>query len=170
MSDNRYTPENSYGSYYNQGTPCSNNDWKTMCVNSNSNRLIYDKCFFEQRTAEATSQLHYNIFGPKYENCNKCQHQANRKLNVRTQGKLPLVDIESELRNINRLNSRCDTFKYNPNCTNQNICISKNDPRVFTEVPPRICDIRPVTIPKPDYKGYELPNQDICQIRAWHTQ
>ena len=73
------------------------------------NQTLYDSCETKNRIYESTSVLgHLTYFG-KFENCNKCIYD---KFWIKPQ----LVDIESEIRNITRPQSKCSQFKYSPTC------------------------------------------------------
>ncbi|MCJ7638247.1 MAG: hypothetical protein MUO21_12220, partial [Nitrososphaeraceae archaeon] len=64
---------------------------------------------YQKKLYESTSPLMYQLEFSKHENCNKCVFN-------RFWTKYQLVDIESELKNLNRPLSNCDQFKYHPNC------------------------------------------------------
>ena len=149
-----------------------------IIANSHSAKSTYDPCYFRQQLDDMTSLLPFHLSDYKHENCRKCGHNLNVEERARRNEMLakkgskvlPLVDIESELRNQTRYYSRCPEFKYHPDCLTYGSCIKKNDERVVTELPPRICDPRPVTIPRPTYVGYQLPDTQDCGVKAFHTQ
>jgi len=73
------------------------------------NRLTYDNCAYEKNVKESVGSLDYNIFTSKYENCQDCAI-----------GNYPTIlshenraDVESELFNLTRPNSKCPGNKYN---------------------------------------------------------
>ena len=88
------------------------------------NRLMYDSCSYKKTVEESTGTLSYMLNPIKYENCSKCRVEFGvlGGTNVsHTKGQL--VDTESELRNITRMNSKCPTKKYIPQCDKK----SEND-------------------------------------------
>ena len=81
------------------------------------NRLMYDSCSYKKSVEESTGTLSYMLNPIKFENCSKCRVEFGviGGSNVsHTKGQL--VDTESELRNITRVNSKCPTKKYIPKC------------------------------------------------------
>lgn len=120
-----------------------------------SNRLIYDNCAYQKKLYESTTPLDYSLYQGKFENCNKCLHD-------RFWTPYQLVDIETELRNQNRPLSKCDQFKYNPNCKKSSICISTFDKNVPVVLAPEVCPIVYNNIPKRTSVGYKVPNQNLC--------
>jgi hypothetical protein len=79
-----------------------------------SNRLIYDKCAFISRLTTSVAPLKYNLEGSKFYNCavNTCPSSAVGAVDRQFIGKR--VNMESELRNQTRYNSRCPSRKYIP--------------------------------------------------------
>lgn len=82
------------------------------------NNLINDDCAYKRRLHESTSPLLYNINPIAYESCTKC-HQAYPgfigALGGQGFGIGPSrVQIDSDLRGITRLQSKCPSHKYNP--------------------------------------------------------
>ena len=73
-----------------------------------SNRLSYDRCAYAIEIKESTEPLEYNLFVNKFENCKKCP--VGKFTNVLPFG--DKTDTESELRGINRHNSKCPEKKY----------------------------------------------------------
>lgn len=121
-----------------------------------SNRTIYDRCAYQKRLHESTSPLAYQLYHGKYENCNKC-----RKDKFWTP--YALVDVETELRNLNKPLSRCDQFKYDPNCQKSESCWNTFDDTVPVIYAPELCPIVHNNIPKPSGVGYDIPCGDLCQ-------
>ena len=80
-----------------------------------SNRLIYDTCAYKKKLDQSTSPLQYHLNPLKYENCNKCRIELGMVSGPSTsQIKGNLVDLENELRGLNRLLSHCDSKKFKP--------------------------------------------------------
>ena len=121
-----------------------------------SNRLIYDNCAYQKKLYESTSPLAYRLYEGSIENCNKCiyEDQFWRRYD--------LVDVESELKNITRANSRCPQFKYNPNCKKSKFCLSTYDKNAPVVLAPEVCPIVFNNIPKMRTPGYDVPKQDFC--------
>lgn len=120
------------------------------------NRLIYDPCAYAKKLQESVSPLEYRLYEGNYENCNKCTHENKfwRPFDV------DVVDIESELKNITRPNSKCPTMKYNPNCKKSKTCIN-----TFEKAPvildKQICPVVTNNITRLSNPGYSLP-KPIC--------
>jgi hypothetical protein len=126
-------------------------------------RMLYDNCETTDRVLRSGKPLLYKMYRGQAVNCNRCQ--------IEQEAYIPLIDMESELRGINRLASKCSQFKYLPNCkfqpNGQNICVSTFDKLVPISLPPQTCPlaermlyfnnglIRPQNLPK-------FPSPQIC--------
>jgi hypothetical protein len=80
-----------------------------------SSRLSYDSCAYGAEVIQSVSSLNYVMDPIKFENCNKCRMElglvggtAVSHINGN------LVDLENDLRNANRPNTHCPSFKYLP--------------------------------------------------------
>jgi hypothetical protein len=74
------------------------------------NRLTYDNCAYATTVKESTSQLEYNLFKGKFENCVQCPTgNFTNILDFNSR-----ADTESELWGITRLGSKCPSLKYDP--------------------------------------------------------
>ncbi len=120
-----------------------------------SNRPIYDNCQYMKQLSESTSPLLYRLYEGQYEVCSKCKKDVFIK-------RYDLVDVESELRNITRVKSKCDQFQYNPTCKKSDTCTSTFDDSNLIVYPPEICPIVHNNIQKMTTPGYELPEIQIC--------
>ena len=79
------------------------------------NRLIYDTCETRQKLNESVGPLAYILNPLKYENCSKCRHELGLVGGVAVSNiSGNLVDLESDLRNQTRENSRCPARKWLP--------------------------------------------------------
>ena len=79
------------------------------------NRMTYDTCSYEQDLKQSTSPLSYILDTIKYENCSKCRNElglvgGTAVSHIRGN----LVDLENDLRNQNRPNTHCSSYKYSP--------------------------------------------------------
>jgi hypothetical protein len=79
------------------------------------NRLSDDTCAYQKDLEQSTSPLLYQLDPIKYENCNKCRNQlglvgGTAVSHVRGN----LIDLENDLRNQNRPNTHCPSYKYQP--------------------------------------------------------
>ncbi len=96
-----------------------------------------DSCQVTQRLKESVGPYEYQMNRTKYVNCNKCEIVKPQQIS--------LVDVESELKNITRFNSRCNQFKYNPSCKfsmtpgAKNYCLSTFSNLVPTALPAQVC-------------------------------
>ncbi len=117
-----------------------------------STQLIYDPCAYKQKIKISTDILDYQLYGGKYSNDQRQNtiqlrdghyEQCTNAKKCYPDKRLLRVDIESDLRGIDRVASQCVTYKYNPNCNNLKTCVKKNDPRVPVYSPPYLNEIRP---------------------------
>ena len=122
-----------------------------------SNRTIYDNCSYAQWVYSSTQPLDYMLYMGRHENCGKCRHD-------KFWHPYDLVDVESELRNQTRPASKCGSFKFNPNCSLSEHCMSTHDPKVPVVLAPECCSILVQNIPKRTDPGYTLPNPNICGV------
>lgn len=137
-----------------------------------STNLIYDRCAYNQKLSESMNPLGYRLYEGNYVNCKRCNTkqlysgQYENCTNCYGNGKPTLlrVDVESDLRGIDKTSSLCDVNKYNPNCTNQKTCIKKNDSRVPFSSPPFLCEIRPTNPSSATGKGLHVPSKLKCDM------
>jgi hypothetical protein len=122
-----------------------------------SNRLPYDVCAYQKKLYESTSPLGYQLAEYKFENCTKCRQDKFYR-------PFDLVDVESELKNITRLASKCPEKKYNPNCPKSKTCLSTFDPSVPVVLAPEVCPIIFNNIPRMRDVGYRVPNGGYCGV------
>ena len=125
-----------------------------------SNRINMDNCAYQKRLYESTSPMAYQLYFGKYESCSRCKYD---KLYTR----YDLVDIEPELRNQNRPLSKCDQFKYNPDCKKSGLCLSTFDKSVPVTFLPDICPIVYNNLPRYQSVGFRIPSnwdQNPCNI------
>jgi hypothetical protein len=134
-----------------------------MCSNSanlanfgSSNRLIYDNCAYQKKLYESTSPLAYMLYDGKMESCDKCTYEGQ------FWRPYDLVDVESELKNITRANSKCPQYKYNPNCKRSKYCLSTYDKTAPVVLAPEVCPIVFNNIVKMKTPGYDMPKQEFC--------
>lgn len=84
------------------------------------NRLMYDQCSYKKDLDQSVGTLGYLLNPVKYENCTKCRHEfgivgGTAVSHIRGN----LVDLENDLRNQTRPNSRCPSKKYTPPTDNK---------------------------------------------------
>ena len=123
-----------------------------------SNRQIYDCCAYAQALQQSVDPLQYDLYFGAVENCNKC---IDDKAWFRQDREI--VDIESDLWNITRPLTKCDGYKYNPNCKTGPNCISTFDPNAPKVLSPSLCPIVYNNIPVQTNPGYTVPDPaNIC--------
>lgn len=123
-----------------------------------SNRQIYDCCAYAQALQQSVDPLQYDLYFGAVENCNKC---IDKKAWFKQDREI--VDIESDLWNITRPLTRCDGYKYNPNCKTGPNCVSTFDPNAPRVLSPSLCPIVYNNIPIQNNPGYTVPNPgNIC--------
>ena len=123
-----------------------------------SNRQIYDCCAYAQALQQSVDPLQYDLYFGAVENCNKC---IDKKAWFRQDREI--VDIESDLWNITRPLTKCDGYKYNPNCKTGPNCVSTFDPNAPRILSPSLCPIVYNNIPIQTNPGYTVPDPaNIC--------
>lgn len=123
-----------------------------------SNRQIYDCCAYAQALQQSVDPLQYDLYFGAVENCNKC---IDKKAWFRQDREI--VDIESDLWNITRPLTKCDGYKYNPNCKTGPNCVSTFDPNAPKVLSPSLCPIVYNNIPIQTNPGYTVPDPaNIC--------
>lgn len=123
-----------------------------------SNRQIYDCCAYAQTLQQSVDPLQYDLYFGAVENCNKC---IDKKAWFRQDKEI--VDIESDLRNITRPLTKCDGYKYNPNCKTGPNCVSTFDQNVPRILSPSLCPIVYNNIPVQSNPGYSVPDPaNVC--------
>ena len=123
-----------------------------------SNRQIYDCCAYAQALQQSVDPLQYELYFGAVENCNKC---VDKKAWFKQDKEI--IDIESDLWNINRPLTRCDGYKYNPNCKTGPNCISTFDSNAPKVLSPSLCPIVYNNIPVQTSPGYSVPDPaNVC--------
>ena len=112
------------------------------------NQLIYDTCSYQKRLLQSTSPLNYHFYEGKFENCKK--HNCVEK---KIYNKLDLVDVESELWNIERPLSDCGQFKYSKDGKNSKITSDKAPVYLSAD----LCPIVNRDESRPEVKSSGLP-------------
>jgi len=101
---------------------------------NNFSRLPYDSCAYDKELQESTGPFSYQMYDGKYENCNPCARKPFTRPFDKT-----LVDVESDLSNRVRMNSRCPVKKYSASCVKSPSCVSTFDPSNPVVTPPMVC-------------------------------
>ena len=115
------------------------------------NRLSYDNCAYQKRLYESTSPLLYQLYDGKFENCDKCTYKN------KFWRPYDLVELESELLNITRPNSKCAQLKYNPDCKKSKLCTSTFEKDLPVIVNSQVCPVVRNNIPRMNHVGYTIP-------------
>lgn len=129
-----------------------------------SNRIGLDNCAYQKNLMESTSPLQNRMYLGQFENCNKCMYDKFYR-------KFDLTDVESELLNITRPLSKCDQFKYNPNCSKESgMCLSTFDSSIPVVLAPEVCPIVYNNIPRQTGPGYVLEDpSNFCAQKNYKT-
>lgn len=127
-------------------------DSKTSIPFGHSNRLGYDDCAYRKRLYESTSPMHYQLYQGKFVNDVNCMKEKYGNFKP-----YELVDFETELLLINKPTSRCDQFKYHPNCPTSDLCTNTYDKSVPIVIPADICPIIHNNIERTVDTGLSLP-------------
>lgn len=112
-----------------------------------SDRSIYDDCETKRSTVESTAPGEYQLFGGKFENCDKCVYDKFYR-------PFDLVDVESELQNRTRKASRCPENNYDPRCKKSANCLSTYDKSRPVVLAPEVCPIVFNNIQRQTHKGF----------------
>jgi hypothetical protein len=124
-----------------------------------NDKPIYGCCETNQRNFVSTAPFDYQMYFGKEENCRKCTDGTTwYKQNPR------LVNIESDLRNQTRPQSRCEATKYNYLCNGTVMCDSTFDPTAPRIYSPSLCPIVYNNIKKPTSNGFNMPDFDVCNL------
>jgi len=122
-------------------------------------RLLYDQCNINQNVNESTNPLGYSLFSPYNTHPERCfkNTEASKKELLPEQR----VNIESDLRNLDRKTSRCNVEKYNPSCNNGVECPAEPITKLgsnFQYTPPEAChdlfSIIENNVKKPEIKSF----------------
>lgn len=101
-----------------------------------SSRLPYDPCAYNKELSESVAPFSYVMYDGKFENCSRCVYERyTRPFDG------DIIDVESDLFNINRPASLCPSRKYNPKCKKTKNCISTYDEDVPVVLAPEVCPI-----------------------------
>lgn len=112
---------------------------------SSQNRTNMDQCAYEKRVYESTSPLLHQTYFGSVENVNKCRY-SDKYFPLRNDP--AIIDIESDLRNQTRPYSKCDQFKYSPQCVKSGQCISTFDKSAPVVLAAEVCPIVFNNIPR----------------------
>lgn len=139
----------------NLGTDIKNVDFNAEPLRY-QNRLKFDEKTYQTIVKESTSPLGYMInelahYAP--DNCS--QDEVGMFINGNLSNvphNINLVNIESELRGLYRVNSRAPQDKYNPNASGTSVCSDKGtlDANCYPikDLEMRTCDVRVYSMPK----------------------
>jgi hypothetical protein len=137
----------------------------SYATQGSSNKSIYDCCAYSQYLEQNVGPLYHQMYFGAQENCSKC---IDKKAWYRQDAEI--VDIESDLSNRTRPLTRCDAYKYNPNCTAGPNCVSTFDPNAPKVLSPSLCPIVYNNIPIQTSPGYKIPSTDICRGKNEFTE
>lgn len=97
----------------------ANNLKEVPLFGGNWSRGKYDRGLTEIDTRQSTAPLEYTLDPSYAEQCNQCRPEGPGwlgKQGVSYDSKMPIVDTESELFNLNRVLTRDPNYQYLPNC------------------------------------------------------
>jgi hypothetical protein len=130
-------------------------------------RLMYDNCALQQDTKQSTDQLELIMDPTKYVHCNNiCKPSREYPPNAAL-----LVDVESSLWGIDKIDSKCDSAKY-PFC-GPNGCLLSDDQRIAPHITPYACNwghvgekaVITTNMKMPTNPGYTLPPTNPCNFK-----
>jgi len=111
---------------------------------SASNRVKYDVSAFQNQLHIMTAPLSFNMYLGTFENQNKCRNDRFFK-------KFDLVDVESELRNLDRPLSKSNDLEFSQTCIDRGYCM--NTFLAPSVLPAEVCPIVHNNIPFPKSSG-----------------
>jgi hypothetical protein len=120
------------------------------------NRMTYDNCAYALDLKQSTSPLLYQMSRYKFENCSACTLDGNYY------APFDLVDFESELKNITRPGSLCNSTKYSPYCKKSDRCVSTFDPSVPPVAVKDVCPVVCNNIKKMTNPGFSTKQKAYC--------
>lgn len=130
-----------------------------------SSRSHDDTCAIKQELKYYTDPYYHVMYIGKHENCNRCTLPNLKR-------RIPLVDIESELKNITRMRSKCNNYKYHPLCKSSKKkpvgCISTFNPMANQEVSPTLCRIVNIYNMYRPSSGIRPIDVRICNKNLWN--
>jgi len=119
-----------------------------------STRLIYDECAYRKELCESTSPYAWMMYNGKFDHEQKCKKDKYwRPFDPE------VVDVESDLKNINRPATKCPELKYNPKCQKSGYCISTYDPKVPVILDSDVCPVVFNNIPRQKSNGIPDPEK-----------
>lgn len=90
-----------------------------------ANRLIYDKCAYNQQVDESIKPLEYVLDNSSAIHSNPCRithgTTGGNQVNITSGGRLGQIDLESQLFNLNSRSSKCDP------CENKNVKVNSTN-------------------------------------------
>ena len=122
-----------------------------------SNKPMYDDHNYNQDIMMSAHPGNYRMYVGATENAKKC-----RKDNFYR--KYDLVDIETELKNMNRPLSQSPYYQYSPQCVDSGMCLSTFDKNAPTVMPPDLCPIVQNNLPKYNSTGIQQPGAAYSQV------
>jgi hypothetical protein len=103
-----------------------------------SERLLYDRCAYSHKLREDAGMLGYVMDPCRYHNDNKARIEFGI-MGGTTVSHIEgnLVDLESDLRGITRINSKCPTFQYQNPCATSNNMAACQRPDILIRDSPK---------------------------------
>lgn len=131
-------------------------------MSGRSTRKMYDVCATQQDVKQSTDPLELQLDVTKYVHANNICKPTS--FNHQNNNVMQLVDIESSLRGIDKIASKCDTTKH-PFCSNSG-CLLTNDHRVGPHITPYACEwghagdnaVTTTNMQMPMHPGFNVPN------------
>ena len=113
--------------------------------------------------SNSTYEMAYRMYFGAYENCSKC---IDSKSWYKQDDEI--INLESELLNLKRPLSKCDKYKYDPNCSSAD-CVNTFDQRLPKILSPSLCPIVHQNIKKTTNNGVNTEFKDVCGARTGST-
>lgn len=137
-------------------------------MSGRSTRTMYDRCASQQNLKQSTDSLELILDVTKYVHCNNiCKPNKQYPPNAAL-----LVDIESGLRNLDKLTSKCDVAKH-PFCGPSG-CLLADDPKIAPHITPYACErghvgenaVITTNMQMPQHPGFNIPDPNICEVQG----
>lgn len=128
-------------------------------------RKMYDDCARDQDTKQSTDPLALVLDLNKYVNCNDTYDRSPKRHSHQV---ADMVDIESSLRGMDKIHSKCDEHKH-PYCGPHGCLLRKRsntahrtNPHIYSRGKPGQRSVITTNMRMPTHPGYYLPSEDIC--------
>jgi hypothetical protein len=126
-------------------------------------RCKYDECAYAKFLNQSVEPLGWKMYAGKYENEKRCVYDSNSNYKPFDTA---IIDMESDLRGINRQLSRCDENKFCEKRMRDGKDASATDPKNPIVLDASLCPIVKNNIIRPTEPGYTLTTDGNYKTRT----